>query len=76
VIISAGTDFGELLAISRGAVRPSAVLLRSADRLTPEQQAALPAANLPAVADDLGTGAVSDNRAWPSADTFTTHTGG
>ena len=58
VIISADTDFGELLAISRGAVRPSAVLLRSADRLTPEQQAALLAANLPAVAGDLGTGAI------------------
>ncbi len=49
VIISADTDFGELLAISRGAVRPSVVLLRSADRLTPEQQATLLAANLPAV---------------------------
>lgn len=58
VIISADTDFGELLAISRGAVRPSVVLLRSADRLTPEQQAALLAANLPAVADELGTGAL------------------
>ena len=58
VIISADTDFGELLAISRGAVRPSAVLLRSADRLTPEQQAALLAANLPAVAGELGTGAI------------------
>jgi predicted nuclease of predicted toxin-antitoxin system len=41
-----------------GQVRPSVVLLRSADRLTPEQQAALLAANLPAVADDLGTGAI------------------
>lgn len=41
VIVSADTDFGELLALSRGAVRPSAVLLRSADRLTPDQQAAL-----------------------------------
>jgi predicted nuclease of predicted toxin-antitoxin system len=54
VIISADTDFGELLAISRGAVRPSVVLLRSADRLTPEQQGALLVANLPAVADELG----------------------
>jgi predicted nuclease of predicted toxin-antitoxin system len=58
VIISADTDFGELLAISRGAVRPSVVLLRSADHITPEQQAALLAANLPAVADELGTGAL------------------
>jgi predicted nuclease of predicted toxin-antitoxin system len=58
VIVSADTDFGELLALSRGSVRPSAVLLRSADRLSPEQQAALLAANLPAVADELKTGAV------------------
>lgn len=39
VIVSADTDFGELLALSRGAVRPSAVLLRSADRLSPDRQA-------------------------------------
>jgi predicted nuclease of predicted toxin-antitoxin system len=58
VIVSADTDFGELLAISRGAVRPSVVLLRSADHLAPDQQAALLAANLPAVADELKTGAL------------------
>lgn len=58
MIISADTDFGELLAISRGSVRPSVVLLRSADRLTPEQQAALLVANLPAAADELGTCAI------------------
>jgi predicted nuclease of predicted toxin-antitoxin system len=58
VIVSADTDFGELLALSRGAIRPSAVLLRSADRLTPDQQAALLAANLPAAADELETGAL------------------
>ncbi len=58
VIVSADTDFGELLAVSRGAVRPSVVLLRSADRLTPDQQAALLAANLPAVADELKMGAL------------------
>lgn len=58
VIVSADTDFGELLAVSRGAVRPSVVLLRSADRLTPDQQAALLAANLPVVADELKTGAL------------------
>jgi predicted nuclease of predicted toxin-antitoxin system len=48
VIISADTDFGELLAVS-GASRPSVVLLRSADHLTPDQQATMLAANLPAV---------------------------
>jgi predicted nuclease of predicted toxin-antitoxin system len=56
VIISADTDFGELLAVS-GATRPSVVLLRSADHLTPDQQATLLIANLPAVAADLESGA-------------------
>jgi predicted nuclease of predicted toxin-antitoxin system len=41
VIVSADSDFGELLAASRGATRPSVVLLRSVDRLTSEEQAAL-----------------------------------
>jgi hypothetical protein len=50
--------FGELLATSRGATRPSAVLLRSADRLTSDEQAALLAENLPLIADDLKSGAV------------------
>ena len=58
VIVSADSDFGELLAVSRGATRPSVVLLRSADRLIPDGQAALLAANLPAVAADLEAGAV------------------
>jgi predicted nuclease of predicted toxin-antitoxin system len=57
VVVSADTDFGELLAVS-GATRPSVVLLRSADRLTPYQQAALLADNLPAVAAELDSGAV------------------
>jgi predicted nuclease of predicted toxin-antitoxin system len=46
VIISADTDFGELLAVS-GASRPSVVLLRSADHLTPDQQGDLLVANPP-----------------------------
>lgn len=58
VIVSADSDFGELLAASRGATRPSAVLLRSADRLTSDEQAALLAANLPAIAGELEAGAV------------------
>jgi predicted nuclease of predicted toxin-antitoxin system len=56
VIVSADTDFGELLAVS-GATRPSVVLLRSADRLTPDQQAAVLAENLPVVATELDVGA-------------------
>jgi predicted nuclease of predicted toxin-antitoxin system len=58
VIVSADSDFGELLAAARGATRPSVVLLRSADRLTSDEQAALLAANLPVVADDLEAGAI------------------
>jgi predicted nuclease of predicted toxin-antitoxin system len=58
VIVSADTDFGELMAASRGAVSPSVVLLRSADHLTPDQQAELLAANLLAVADELNAGAL------------------
>jgi predicted nuclease of predicted toxin-antitoxin system len=58
VIVSADSDFGELLAASRGATRPSVVLLRSADRFTSDEQAALLAANLPTVAGDLEAGAV------------------
>jgi predicted nuclease of predicted toxin-antitoxin system len=56
VIISADSDFGELLAVS-GATRPSVVLLRSADHLTPDQQATLLIANLPQVEADLDSGA-------------------
>jgi predicted nuclease of predicted toxin-antitoxin system len=57
VIISADTDFGELLAVS-GASKPSVVLLRSADHLTADQQSMMLVANLPAVADELEAGAV------------------
>jgi predicted nuclease of predicted toxin-antitoxin system len=58
VIVPADSDFGEMLAARRGATRPSVVLLRSADRLTSDDQAVLLATNLPAVADDLETGAI------------------
>ena len=60
VIAAPGCDmpFGELLAADRGATRPSVVLLRSADRLTSDEQAALLAANLSAVADELEAGAI------------------
>src|SRR5216683_7069745 len=46
VIISADTNFGELLAVT-SATLPSVVLLRSADHLTPDQQATLLVANSP-----------------------------
>lgn len=57
VIVSADTDFATLLALS-GGESPSLVLLRSADHLTPGEQAALLTANLPAVTADLDSGAV------------------
>lgn len=46
VIVSADSDFATLLAFARIA-RPSVVLLRSADHLTPMEQADLLLANLP-----------------------------
>ena len=58
MIVSGDGDYGELMAAVRGATRPSVVLLRSADRLTSDEQAALLAANLPAVGDDLEAGAI------------------
>jgi len=46
-----------LLAVSRGSA-PSLVLLRSVDQLKPSAQAALLAANLPALGADLAAGVV------------------
>jgi len=57
IILSADADFAMLLAVGRRR-EPSFILLRSADRLTPEQQAKLILANLDAVAADLQSGAV------------------
>ncbi len=57
IIISADADFATLLAVG-GHSGPSLVLLRSADRLTPDEQANLILANLDAVASDLDSGAV------------------
>jgi predicted nuclease of predicted toxin-antitoxin system len=56
VLVSADTDFGELLAKS-GAALPSVVLLRRPDKI-PESQADVLTANLHAVAADLAAGAV------------------
>ena len=57
VIVSADADFAALLALGHLS-KPSLILLRSADHLTPSQQADLLLANLPAVADDLERGAI------------------
>lgn len=57
VIISADTDFGELLAMSN-ASGPSIVLLRRQDRRRAAEVAALLLLNLDGVAEDLKTGAI------------------
>lgn len=56
VLVSADTDFGELLARS-AAVAPSLILFRQGNR-TPEHQAETIKANLDDIADDLADGAV------------------
>lgn len=57
VVISEDADFGALLARSGDRV-PSFVLLRTAEPLSPDDQAALLVANLPRVEDDLEAGAI------------------
>lgn len=57
VVLSADSDFGTLLAVGRLS-KPSFVLLRSADHLTPRQQADLVLAHLPQVGEDLAAGAI------------------
>ena len=57
ILLTADSDFAALLAL--GAARaPSVVLLRSADHMRPSEQAALLAANLPTVAEELERGAI------------------
>jgi len=56
-IITVDTDFPMLIALRR-ATTPSILLLRGVNELPPEQHAALIIANLPAIADDLKTGAI------------------
>ena len=52
-------------ALSSSGVQPLVILLRSADHLPPDQQGALPTANLSAVSGELTTGAlVSIARGW------------
>jgi predicted nuclease of predicted toxin-antitoxin system len=57
VIVSADTDFAMLLA-TRALTQPSFVLLRSADRLTPDEQASLILANVSELEPHLVAGAV------------------
>jgi predicted nuclease of predicted toxin-antitoxin system len=57
VIVSADTDFGELLA-RRGTAQPSLVLLRRRTRRRPSEQSTLLLTQLPEVASDLHAGAI------------------
>jgi predicted nuclease of predicted toxin-antitoxin system len=56
-VISHDTDFGTLLAFRR-VRRPSFILIRSSDPLTPDEQAMLITANLEAISEDLDAGAI------------------
>jgi predicted nuclease of predicted toxin-antitoxin system len=58
VLVTADADFGALLALG-SLPTPSVVLLRSADHMRPTEQAALLAANLPAIAEALSEGAIA-----------------
>lgn len=57
ILVSEDTDFAALLAYS-GRDRPSLVLLRSGDPLTPDEQARRLVDTLPGVEADLASGAI------------------
>jgi predicted nuclease of predicted toxin-antitoxin system len=57
ILVTADSDFAAMLALG-GARAPSVVLLRSADHMRAPEQAALLAANLPGVAEELERGAI------------------
>ena len=57
VIVSNDSDFGTLLAFRR-TMKPSFVLIRSADTLTPDEQASLLLFNLALVEEELVAGAI------------------
>ena len=57
IILSNDSDFGMLLAFRR-LTKPSFILIRSSDPLTPDQQTALVLANLEVMAEDLTDGAI------------------
>ncbi len=58
IVISHDTDFGTLLAFRRLS-KPSYILLRSSDSMTPDEHGALIIANLPVMREDLETGAIA-----------------
>ena len=58
VVVSSDTDFAAILA-GLVSAKPSLVLLRHVNEMTPEQHAALLLANLDALAEDLEAGAVA-----------------
>lgn len=58
IIVTADADFGALLALRRER-RPSVLMLRSSDRLTPDQQAELILVTLAQVGNELDVGAVA-----------------
>lgn len=57
-IVTADADFGTLLAL-RGTSRPSVLMLRSSDHLTPDQQAELITAAIGHIETDLERGAIA-----------------
>ena len=58
VVLTADADFSTMLALE-GRSRPSVVMLRSSDHLTPDEQADLIILALEQAGDDLATGAVA-----------------
>lgn len=57
IVISHDTDFGTLLAFRRLS-KPSFILIRSSDSMTPDDHVGLIIANLAVIRDDLEAGAI------------------
>jgi predicted nuclease of predicted toxin-antitoxin system len=83
IVISHDTDFGALLAFRRLS-KPSFILIRSSDPMTPDDHTSLILANLDAINDDLAAGAIvvfanartpQGARVKPSARSPTSHDG-